>query len=213
MSTSGSLTQTSLHQSVSLSQNSGGVSGVLPVHPDSVVMGTIEDVIMARREEQLLRQRIFLEQQQVIQQQQQLQQEQQLQLQQLQQLQLPSKSSPQLPQEDMQNIRDTETTYAGTLEFDIDNPFATLGELGNKLNNTTAMMMESDTNQRQDTAPASSAATTTRHQSFRYDSLLPSMIRGQLSPLHDVYMSSPMTVRMKSFNQNHEKKLEPHYPC
>jgi hypothetical protein len=32
LSTSGSLTQTSLHQSVSLSQNSGGVSGVLPVH-------------------------------------------------------------------------------------------------------------------------------------------------------------------------------------
>ena len=29
------------------------VTGVIPVHPDSVVMGTIEDIIMARREEQV----------------------------------------------------------------------------------------------------------------------------------------------------------------
>ena len=194
-------------QSMSLlSQGSGGgVSGVLPVHPDSVVMGTIEDVIMARREEQLIRQRLFMEQQTEMRHHELIEQTARLKRQQHQHHQQHF-SSPQTPlREQLQGN--------GPFDFDANDPFATLGELGTKLNATAAMVGHgSGHSMRPDTAPQATMATmetnnhsTTRHDTFRYDSLLPAMLRGQLSPLHDVYMSSPMSVRMKSFEQGQEK--------
>ena len=87
-------------------------------------------------------------------------------------------------------------------QFDENDPFATLGDLGNKLNTTATMIEQHQPYQqrlqpRPGTAPQQATTTTelegvsTRHDTFRYDSLLPAMLRGQLSPLHDVYMSSP----------------------